>query len=79
MSQQEAFFGYYFKPTITLKETDFFGIWCFTFSGQLRRLHEELVVEDENGVMTNFHGMDYTDFCILTYRERPDLIDYLQN
>ena len=73
----QLFHNYF--PLMQLKEADFFGIWCFNFSGQLRKLHWELVVEDENGVMSNFQGMDYTDFCILTYRERPDLISYDQN
>jgi len=72
------FFHNYF-PIMQLNDADFFSIWCLNFSGQLKKLHEELVVEDENGEMANFQGMNFEDFCILTYQQRPDLISYTQN
>jgi len=45
------------------------------FEGQLRKIHAEY--EDEDG--HNFHDLPFTDFCILVYTERPDLIDVQQN
>jgi len=79
MSYQEAFLGYYFKPTIMFKEADFFGIFCFDFAAQLRELHQNLEVEDEDGITRNFREMPYVDFCILIYQQRQDLIDFSQN
>ena len=66
-------------PTIRLKEHEFYAIWAFNFKSQLRKLHEELVVENEDGSFDDFHGMGFEDFCLLTYTDRPDLIDDLQN
>jgi len=66
-------------PTIYLREDVHFNIWILNFSGQLRKLHEELVVENEDGSRDGFQGMPFEDFCLLTYTDRPDLISYDQN
>jgi len=66
-------------PTIYLREDVHFNIWVLNFRGQLRKLHEELVVENEDGSQEGFQGMTFEDFCLLTYTDHPDLIDELQN
>jgi len=79
MTYQDQFFRQYFPPTISLREDVFFSAWVFTFSGQLKKLQEELVIENEDGSFADFQAMPYLDFCILTYQERPDLIEINQN
>lgn len=79
MSQQEIFFGFYFKPTIVFNEADLFGIWCYDFQAQLHDLHQNLEVEEEDGSIHNFREQDFTDFCIMVYTDRIDLIDFSQN
>lgn len=58
-----------------LKECDLFSIWCLNFEGQLRKIHEDYADEDGN----TFHDLPFTDFCLLVYTERPELIDNQQN
>ncbi len=58
-----------------LQDNHHFPIWCMNFEGQLRKIHQEF--EDENG--ENFRDLDFIDFCILVYTERPELIWYGQN
>ncbi len=63
----------------------FFPIWMQNFEGQLKKLHKELVVTDEDQlglglpVDRDFKDLDFMDFAILVYQERSDLIDYSQN
>lgn len=58
-----------------LLDSHFFPIWCQNFEGQLRKIHADFVDEDGH----TFHDLTFTDFCILVYTERPELIDYQQN
>jgi len=58
-----------------LQDSQYFSIWCMNFEGQLRKIHQEF--EDENG--ENFRDLPFTDFCLLVYAERKDLIDISQN
>lgn len=74
MNQADYFFGYFFEPTITLPEDVFFSLWAYNFSKELKRLHEELVIENEDGSFDDFQKMNYMDFAILTYQERHDLV-----
>ena len=68
-----------------LEDHYFFPIWMQNFEGQLKKLHSELVVTDEDQlglglpVERDFKGLDFMDFAILVYQERSDLIDYSQN
>jgi len=61
----------------------FFPLWMQNFEGQLNKLHQELVVtEDESlgiPIERDFKEMDYMDFCLLVYQTRSDLIDTSQN
>ena len=66
-----------------MPDTYFFPLWMQNFEGQLKKLHQELVVS-ENEVLgipvdRDFKEMDFIDFCLLVYQERPDLISYDQN
>lgn len=79
MNQSDYFFGYFFETAIPLKEADFFGIWVMNFRSQLKDLHQNLEVEEEDGIIHNFKAMDFTDFCLLIYTDRSDLIDIPQN
>ena len=58
-----------------IAESTMFSIWCMNFEGQLRKIHEDYVDEEGN----TFHDLPFTDFCILVYTERPELIDNQQN
>jgi len=66
-----------------LEDHYYFPIWMQNFEGQLKKLHQELVVtEDESlgiPIERDFKEMDYMDFCLLVYQTRPDLISYDQN
>lgn len=79
MNQADYFFGYFFEPTIRLREDIFFTAWANTFQAQLKKLHEELVVENEDGSFDDFHKMSLLDFSLLTFQERPDLIQQDHN
>jgi len=61
----------------------FFPIWMQNFEGQLKKLHREIELEeiDEFGVKytQDFKDLEFMDFAILVYQERPDLIDTNQN
>jgi len=61
----------------------FFPIWMQNFEGQLLKLHKEIELEemDEHGVtyLQDFKDLEFMDFSLLVYQERPDLIDYSQN
>ena len=71
------------SPERLLDEVYFFPLWMQNFEGQLKNLHATLVLDqmDEYGIKTtqDFTEMDFIDFCILVYQERPDLIDISQN
>jgi len=66
-----------------MDEVYFFPIWMQNFEGQLKKLHREIELEevDEFGVkyLQDFKDLDFMDFAILVYQERPDLIDLSQN
>jgi hypothetical protein len=79
MNQPDYFFGYFFEPTITLKEDVFFAAWAFCCHAQLKKLHEELVIENEDGSFDSFQKMNFLDFSLLTFQERPDLVDVSSN
>jgi len=66
-----------------LEDHYYFPIWMQNFEGQLKTLHREIELEeiDEYGVkyLQDFKDLEFMDFCILVYQERPDLIDISQN
>jgi len=71
------------KVNSVLHDCYFFPLWIQNFEGQLLKLHREIELEeiDELGIKytNDFKDLEFMDFCILVYRERPDLIDYSQN
>jgi hypothetical protein len=66
-----------------LEDHHYFPVWMQNFEGQLKKLHREIELEeiDEFGVkyLQDFKDLEFMDFCILVYQERPDLIDLSQN
>lgn len=66
-----------------MDEAYFFPIWMQNFEGQLKKLHREIELEevDEFGVkyLQDFKDLEFMDFAILVYQERPDLIWTSQN
>jgi len=71
------------KTPEIMPDTYFFPLWMQNFEGQLKKLHQELVVS-ENEVLgipvdRDFKEMDFIDFCLLVYQTRPDLIWISQN
>ncbi len=71
------------KTPKRMDEACFFPIWVQNFEGQLKALHQDLVVSEDEvlgiPVERDFKEMDFMDFCLLVYQERPDLINLSQN
>jgi len=71
------------KTPDIMKDIFFFPVWMQNFEGQLKALHQDLVVTEDEvlgiPVERDFKEMDYVDFCLLVYQTRPDLIWISQN
>jgi len=71
------------KVDSILQDCYFFPLWMQNFEGQLKKMHREIQLEemDEFGVkyFQDFKDLEFIDFALLVYQERPDLISYDQN
>mgnify|MGYP003551418080 FL=1 len=72
------------KTPRLMPDVYFFPIWMQNFEGQLKALHQDLVVKDDKlnigvEIDCDFKEMDFMDFCLLVYQTRPDLINLRQN
>jgi len=71
------------KTPKLMDDAYYFPLWMQNFEGQLKHLHDDLVVTECESLGIpmdrDFKEMDFIDFCLLIYQERPDLINYNQN